>query len=417
MTEEKIMVGVKRPELLLPAGNTEKLKAALRFGADAVYLAGKSFGMRSAADNFTGEELEDAVTTAKKHNAKIYLTANVMPHGYEYDELKSFLYSLDGIGIDAIIAADLGVIALIKEILPNTPIHVSTQASVVSAPTAEQYLRLGASRVVLARELTMNEIKAIRKDTSPELELETFIHGSMCVSWSGRCLLSNHFTGRDANRGGCAQPCRWNYNIYEIAEEKRTDMPLPIAETDRGTFIMSSKDMCMIEHIPELIESGIDSFKIEGRMKSAYYTAVCANTYRMAIDKYLSDPDNYTFDPALMTELESVSHREYDTGYYFADATADAKTVTQNGYVREKAYVGVVSGYDEKTGRAEIIQRNKLVAGETVEVISPGKIGRAFVASNLKNEAGEEIDSAPHPLMKFTLDIPFPVGVGDIVRR
>ncbi len=411
------MANVKRPELLLPAGNLEKLKAALRFGADAVYLAGKSFGMRSAADNFSGEELEEAAVIAKRHNAKIYLTVNVMPHGYEYDELKAFLYSLDGIGIDAVIAADLGVMALIKDVLPGMPIHVSTQASIVSAPAAEQYLRLGASRAVLARELTMNEIKAIRRDTSPELELETFIHGSMCVSYSGRCLLSNHFTGRDANRGQCAQPCRWNYNVYEIAEEKRTENPLPIAETDRGTFIMSSKDMCMIEHIPELMKSGIDSFKIEGRMKSAYYTAVCANTYRMAMDKYLSDPENYVFDPALMTELESVSHREYDTGYYFADVSEDAKTVTQNGYVREKAYVGVVSGYDENTGRAEIIQRNKLIAGETVEVISPGKAGRAFVASNLKNEAGEEIDSAPHPLMRFTLDIPFPVGVGDIVRR
>ena len=411
------MTKKNKPELLLPAGNPEKLGAALRFGADAVYFAGKAFGMRSAADNFTMEEIKDGSSLAHKQGAKAYLTVNVMPHGYEYDELRAFLYSLSDTGIDAVIAADLGVIAAVKEILPNTDIHVSTQASIVSAPAAEQYLRLGCKRVVLARELTMNEIKAIRRDASPELELEAFIHGSMCISYSGRCLLSNHFTGRDANRGQCAQPCRWNYNMYEIAEEKRLDMPLPVAETERGTFIMSSKDMCMIEHIPELVESGIDSFKIEGRMKSAYYTAVCANTYRMAIDKYLFDPENYEYDPQYLTELESVSHREYDTGYYFADSMTDSKTVTTGGYVREKAYVGVVSGYDPDTGRAEVIQRNKVVAGETVEIISPGKIGRSFVCTEMKDEKGNDIDSAPHPLMKFTVKVPFEVGVGDIIRR
>lgn len=411
------MKKLKRPELLLPAGNFEKLKAALRFGADAVYLAGRDFGMRAAADNFDVSEIFEAVKEAKKYNAKIYLTVNVMPHGYEYPALREYLSSLDGSGISAIIAADLGVMAEIKDILPNMPIHASTQTSIVSARSAEQYLRLGCERVVLARELSLNEIKVLRRDVSPELELEAFIHGSMCVSYSGRCLLSNFFTSRDANRGKCTQPCRWNYNIYEIAEEKRPDMSLPIEETNRGTFIMSSKDMCMIEHIPELVESGIDSLKIEGRMKSAYYTAVCANTYRMALDKYLSDPENYVYDPVYLSELESVSHREYDTGYYFSDVHSDAKTVTEGGYVREKAYVGVISGYDAKTGRAEVIQRNKVEAGETVEVISPGSPGRAFVAANLKNEKGEDIASAPHPLMKFTLDVPFEVSEGDIIRR
>ncbi len=411
------MTNNKKPELLLPAGNPEKLSSALRFGADAVYLAGKNFGMRSAADNFTLEEMAAGAALSKAYGAKTYLTVNVMPRGCEYGELRGFLYAVGDTGIDAIIAADLGVIAAIKEILPDMEIHASTQTSIVSAPAAEQYLRLGCKRVVLARELTMNEIKAIRRDTSPELELEAFIHGSMCVSYSGRCLLSNHFTGRDANRGQCAQPCRWNYNLYEIAEEKRLDSPMSIAETERGTFIMSSKDMCMIEHIPELMESGIDSLKIEGRMKSAYYTAVCANTYRMAIDKYFSDPENYTYDPRYLSELESVSHREYDTGYFFADSMSDAKTVTQNGYVREKAYIGVVSGYDSESGRAEVIQRNKVVQGETVEVISPGKIGRAFVAEELKDEKGNDIDSAPHPLMRFTMKVPFEVHAGDIIRR
>lgn len=407
----------KRPELLLPAGNPEKLRAALRFGADAVYLAGKRFGMRSAADNFTVEELREAIALAATYRAPVYLTVNVMPHGYEYPALRDYLDSLRGLGLGGVIAADLGVMALVKEILPEVPLHASTQTSIVSAAAAEQYLRLGCQRVVLARELTMEEIKEIRRHTSKELELEAFIHGSMCVSWSGRCLLSNHFTGRDANRGACAQPCRWQYHAYEIAEEKRLDQPLPIAETDRGTFIMSSKDLCMIEHIPALMESGIDSFKIEGRMKSAYYAAVTANTYRMAMDRYLADPAAYVYDPVWLTELESVSHREYDTGYYFDAVESDAKTVEQDGYVREKAYIGVITSYDPTTGRAEVIQRNKVSCGESVEVISPGKVGRAFCVTDMKNAEGEPIDAAPHPLMRFSLPVPFAVSEGDILRR
>ena len=407
----------KKPELLCPAGNPEKLSAALRFGADAVYLAGKSFGMRSAADNFTVDEIAEAAKTAKKYGAKIYLTVNVMPHGYEYPALKEYLYSLSGSGITGIIAADLGVIALIKDILPEVEIHVSTQASIVSAEAAEQYRRLGCCRAVLARELTLDEIRRIRKETTPELELEAFIHGSMCVSWSGRCLLSNHFTGRDANRGACTQPCRWNYHVYEIAEETRPGEFLPIEESDRGTFIMSSRDMCMIEHIPELIESGIDSFKIEGRMKSAYYTAVTANTYRMAIDRYFNDPTGYTYDPAWLSELESVSHREYCTGFYFSPPSEDAKTVTMPGYVREKSYIGVIESYDPETRRTTVVQRNKISAGESAEIISPGLPGRQFTVSDLRDESGAPIDSAPHPKMRFSLPVPFAVSAGDIIRR
>ena len=407
----------KRPELLCPAGNPEKLCSALLYGADAVYLAGYNFGMRAAADNFSLDEIKEAVKLASEYNAKIYLTVNVMPHGYEYPELKNYLYSLTDTGIAGIIAADLGVIALIRDILPSTEIHVSTQASIVSAEAAEQYRRLGCSRAVLARELSLEEMKVIRSKTTAEMELEAFIHGSMCVSWSGRCLLSNHFTGRDANRGACTQPCRWNYNLYEIAEEKRTGEPLPIVETDRGTFVMSSRDMCMIEHIPELVESGIDSFKIEGRMKSAYYTAVTANTYRMALDSYLKNPSEYSFNPAWKTELESVSHRDYCTGYYFDNPMENAQTVENSGYVREKAYIGAVSDYNPETGRATVIQRNKLTSGEKVEIISPGLSGRSFVAENLLNEKGEAIDSAPHPLMKFSLPLPFEAKVGDIVRK
>ena len=409
--------GTKKPELLCPAGNPEKLNAALRFGADAVYLAGKTFGMRSAADNFTVSEIADATKTASEYGAKIYLTVNVMPHGYEYPALREYLYSLTGTGITGIIAADLGVIALIRDILPDTEIHVSTQASIVSAEAAEQYRRLGCCRAVLARELTLDEIREIRKNTTRELELEAFIHGSMCISWSGRCLLSNHFTGRDANRGACTQPCRWNYHVYEIAEETRPGEFLPIEQSDRGTFIMSSRDMCMIEHIPELIESGIDSFKIEGRMKSAYYTAVTANTYRMAIDRYLSDPAGYSYDPVWLSELESVSHREYCTGFYFSPPADDAKTVTIPGYVREKSYIGVIESFDSMTGRATVIQRNKISAGETAEVISPGSPGKCFTVSDLRDENSNPIESAPHPKMRFSLSLPFAVSPGDIIRR
>ncbi len=405
------------PELLLPAGNPEKLEAALRYGADAVYLAGKQFGMRSAADNFTHEEMKAGVALAHRRGAKAYLTVNVMPHGYEYRALCEYLSSLADVKPDAVIAADLGVIAALREILPDTEIHASTQTSIVSARAAEQYAHLGCRRVVLARELTLEEIRTLRRETTRELELETFIHGSMCISWSGRCLLSNHFTGRDANRGACTQPCRWSYHIYEIAEEKRPDQPLAIEETDRGTFVMSSRDLCMIEHIPALMESGIDSFKIEGRMKSAYYTAVTANTYRMAMDRYAADPAGYVYDPAWLRELESVSHREYGTGYYFTPLIDDAKTVTRDGYVREKAYIGVVKRYDAETGRATVIQRNKVAVGETVEVITPGSVGRAFPVTDLQDADGTPLDSAPHPLMTFSLPVPFPVREGDILRK
>lgn len=405
-----------RPELLLPAGNPEKLAAALRFGADAVYFAGKAFGMRSAADNFTMEEICEGASLAHKQGAKAYLTVNVMPHGYEYGELRSFLYALSDTGIDAVIAADLGVIAAVKEILPEIDIHVSTQASIVSAPAAEQYLRLGCKRVVLARELTMEEIKALRRDTSKELELEAFIHGSMCISYSGRCLLSGQIVGRDANRGMCAQPCRWNYSIrgYEISEEKRPDAAFPVEEINGETFIMASRDTCTIEHIPELIEAGIDSFKIEGRMKSAYYTAVVTNTYKMAIDSYFSG--SYEYNPLWYRELESVSHRDYATGYYYSDSHTDANLSKTSGYIKDKAYLAVAVGYNKETGLAEFTQRNKMVVGDSIELLTPGKTGVSLTVTKLYDENMNEITGTSHPYMKFFMEVPFEIKAGDIIR-
>ena len=412
-------------ELLSPAGNFEKMKSAIRYGADAVYLAGHFFGMRSAADNFTNEELKDAVIYAHERGVKVYLTVNTMPHGYEYERLREYLSDIKDFGIDAIIAADLGVIATIKELLPEMEIHVSTQASIVSPASALAYVALGAKRLVLARELTLSEIKEIKKAIPEDVELEAFVHGSMCVSYSGRCMLSHHIIGRDANRGACAQPCRWN---YKIVEEKRPDMPLPIEENELGTFIMSSKDMCTIEILPELIKAGINSFKIEGRMKSAYYTAVVTNAYRMAIDSYLADPDNYKFDERLYVELESVSHREYCTGYYLDEPMDEAQLTSDVGYIRDKAYFATAVEYslddipknlevENENGRlALFMQKNKVSLGDGAEVISPGFIGRALTVNELYDEKGMPIESAPHPFMRFWVRAPFLVKEGDIMR-
>lgn len=406
------------PELLAPAGNMEKLRAAVLYGADAVYLSGKAFGMRAAADNFTVPELREAIAFAHAHNVRVYVTVNVMPRGDEYADLRAYFEELKDCPPDALIVADLGVLTLAKEVLPGVPLHISTQANAVSAATCRAYHALGASRMVLARELTLEEIKAIRRDTPDTLELEAFIHGSMCISYSGRCLLSNFFTGRDANRGMCTQPCRWQYTIrereYEIVEAKRPESPIPVREIDGETFLMSSRDTCMIEHIPELMESGIDSFKIEGRIKSAYYAAVVTNTYRMAIDAY--EKGNYVYNPAWMQELESVSHRPYHTGYYFDHATENANTTDNTGYIKENAYLASVISYDAETGVATMRQKNKFSVGDRVALLSPGALGRPFTVTALENEAGERVEAVPHPQMLFKMSVPFPVKEGDILR-
>ena len=412
-------------ELLSPAGNFEKLKAAILYGADAVYLAGQRFGMRSAADNFTVEELFLAADYVHQRGKKLYLTLNTMPHGDEYPALEQFLRDIKNAGIDAFIVADLGVMALIRRVLGDVEIHVSTQAGIVSAEAALGYVALGAKRVVLARELTLSEIKSIREALPSDIEIEAFVHGSMCVSYSGRCMLSHHIIDRDANRGACAQPCRWN---YKIVEEKRPDVPLPIEENELGTFIMSSKDMCTVSIIPELMAAGIDSFKIEGRMKSAYYTAVVTNAYRMAMDAYAASPDTYEFDTRLMRELESVSHRDYCTGYYQELPADQPQLASSTGYIREKAYFATAldSGevtlpdsleYETEQGRLyPFIQRNKVCVGDGAEVISPNKIGEPFKVTELYDEKGAPIESAPHPSMKFFVRVPFEVRAGDIMR-
>ena len=422
------------PELLSPAGNPEKLRAALAYGADAVYLAGQQFGMRSQAGNFTVPQLYEAVELAHSMGKKVYLTLNTMPRTHEYPYLYKFLDDLRGCQLDAFIVADLGVMATVQEMLPDMEIHISTQASIISPAAACAYARMGAKRLVLARELQFSEIKAIKAALPSDIELEAFIHGSMCVSYSGRCLLANVMTdGRDGNRGTCSQPCRWNYTIYE---EKRPHFPIPVEQTELGTFFMSSRDMCMIEHIPELMESGIDSFKIEGRMKSAYYTAVVTNTYRMAMDAYTRDPAGYTFDPDWMRELDSVSHREYATGFYLDDPMKEPQLVQGGHYIGEKAYYATALDSDSPEAQAELqtildmkvayetadgrlyrfMEKNKVRAADPAEIISPGKTGKFFYVGELYDTQGRIKANIPHPQMTFWARVPFEVTPGDIMR-
>ena len=406
------------PELLSPAGNFEKLKAAIRFGADAIYLAGDAFGMRAAADNFSDEELVEAVLYAHERGRRAYVTVNTMPHEQEYAALARYAEVLRRAAPDAIIVADIGVLSLMRELLPDMEIHISTQANAVSAAACLAWHRLGAKRIVLARELTLEEIRAIRKALPPQIELEVFIHGSMCISYSGRCLLSSYLSGRDANRGGCTQPCRWHYGIenerFALCEEKRESTKLPIEQINGETFILSSKDLSMISHVGELIDAGITSFKIEGRMKSAYYTAVVTNTYRMAIDCAMRG--DTSVDSGWLRELDSVSHREYATGFFYDDPREEANVSSTTGYIGEKSYLATVLSYDAEKGEALLVQRNKTVVGQQAEILSPGKLGRKITVSALMDEAGEPIEATPHPMMRYRMPVPFAVSEGDILR-
>ena len=409
---------MKKPEILAPAGNFEKLKSAVAFGADAVYLAGLAFGMRSAAGNFTAEELPLAVKYCHKRGVKLYVTVNTMPHTDEYARLPDHLKMIRDAGADALIISDLGVFMTAKEVVPEMTLHVSTQASVVSARTCIEWHKLGASRIILARELTLEEIKRIRAEIPPELEIEAFVHGSMCVSWSGRCLLSNYITGRDANRGACAQPCRWDYRIYnaEIEEVKRGGERLVMTEMDGQTFTFSSRDLNMIEHIPELVQSGLSCFKIEGRMKSACYVGAVTNVYRLALDRYFDDPEDYTVDPAWQRELDSVCHRQYATGFFFGE-TMDTANICENpGYIKEQAALGVCLGYDGATGYASFMQKNKFSLGEKVELLVPGRTAVSFTPERILDENGAEIESTPHPMMKFSIPVPVPAPEHSILR-
>ena len=410
---------MKRPEILAPSGNFEKMKFAILYGADAVYLAGEQFGMRTASDNFTKDELRMAVQYAHERGVKVYVTVNILPHPAEQKRIPEYLEYLESIKPDALIISDLGVFSMAKKYCPSIELHVSTQASTVNAEACKMWHSLGASRIVLARELSLAEISDIRSNIPDELELEAFVHGAMCVSYSGRCLLSNFFTCRDANRGNCAQPCRWEYNVKEIraciSEVKRPEDVIEVIQDGGGTYLFSSKDMCMIEHIRELCSAGIDSLKIEGRVKSAYYTAVTANAYKREVNAYFNDPINYKMDPESLEMLESVSHRRYGTGYYFDAPIENAQIAEEGGYIREKAFLATVESYDKESGRCVLLQRNKTVEGETVRVISPFKPSREMILEDMRDEKGQPIPSSPHPKMLYSVKAPFELCEGDIL--
>ncbi len=394
---------------------------AVRYGADAVYAAGKNFGMRAASENFSDEELIQAVKYCHERNVRFYVTVNILPHENELPALTGYLTFLEEQAKpDALIVSDMGVFSLAKRYAPHIELHISTQSSTVNSEACKLYASLGCTRVVLAREMTLDEIRTLRKSIPQELELEAFVHGAMCVSYSGRCLLSGFFTGRDANHGKCAQPCRWEYTVgektAEICEIKRPDTPLSLVEDARGTYMFSSKDMCMIEHIPELAEAGINSFKIEGRVKSAYYTAVTANAYKNELLAYWADKEHYTFDDKSLYELESVSHREYSTGFFFDDCSQNPQITQSGGYLRDKAFLATVSDIDETSGRAVLLQRNKACEGDACELVSPGKSSVPFTLTDLRNTDNEKIDSAPHAKMLYSVRMTVPMQKGDIIR-
>ena len=397
-----------KPELLAPAGDMERLKMSVLYGADAVYLAGTSFGMRSFAGNFSPEELPQAVRFAHDHGVKVHVTVNTMPRGNELVGLPAHLEQLNEVGVDALIVADLGVFRMAEKYAPRCERHMSTQVSIANANCATAWYELGAKRVVLARELSLEEIRLIRQNIHPETELECFVHGAMCVSYSGRCLLSNYLTGRNANGGACAQPCRWKYHLRE---EKRSEN-LYAEEDPQGTYVFSSKDMRMIEHIGDLVEAGVDSFKIEGRMKSAYYTAAITNAYRMAIDDYFEGRE---FDVRCVKETENVSHREYGTGYFYSSPDTDANVVDANEYIADRPFLATVTSFDPEKGLAKCYQRNKMVKGMNANLLSPKSFGRDFIIGNMFDSDMNPIESTPHAGMEFYLEIDSAKS-GDIIR-
>ena len=403
---------MKKPELLAPAGNMEKLKMALLYGADAVYLGGKAFGLRAFGGNFTNEELQEAVDFAHKLGKKIYVTVNIFPHNSDIAKLPAYLTFLNEIKVDAILVADLGVFTLAKEYAPDVELHISTQANNTNWVAVNAWAELGASRVVLAREMSLEEIKEIREKCSVELEM--FVHGAMCISYSGRCLMSNYLTGRDANRGSCAQPCRWN---YALVEEKRPGQYFPVLEDERGTYIFNSKDMCLLPYLPDVIASGVDSLKIEGRMKSVHYAASVVKAYREAIDSYFAAPEQFEVKKEWVEELDKVSHRAYTTGFYYGRPTEKDQIYGTSSYTQTSDFVGLVLDYDEKTGYATVEQRNNMKVGQEIEIFQPHLAGYRQILQEMYNNEGEAIQVAPHPQQIVKIRMDKPVEPYGILRR
>jgi len=401
---------VKIPELLAPAGEEESLAAAIAFGADAVYVGAKAFGMRAKAANFDPEGLQKAVRQCHEAGVKLYLTCNTLPRGREIDELPAFIRDAQQAGVDALIIADLGVMMLAKRVAPDLPVHVSTQFGVVNKLTARELYHMGASRVVLARELTLEEIAEIRAETPAELGLEAFVHGAMCVSVSGRCVLSNYMANRDANRGQCAQPCRWS---YALTESKRPGQYFPIYEEDGYTYILNSRDMRMIEHLDKMVAAGVDSLKIEGRAKSAYYVATVTNAYRQALDLYQKDPEHFQLPDYLLEETEKISHRPYSTGFYLGDYPG--QDVIRGGYRRPWELVATVDGW--KDGTLYCTGRNRFFTGETLEILRADGPPVSFTVTEIRDEEGNLLDASRHPMAKLRIPCSTPCPAGSMLRR
>ena len=405
---------MKKIELLAPAGDLEKLKIAVLYGADAVYFGGELFSLRSGAGNLTIDEIKEGVAFAHERGAKAYMAMNIYAHNEDIEPLREYLAKIKDIDIDAFIVSDPGVIMLIREAIPDAEIHLSTQANMTNVVTAKFWQQQGVKRIVLARELTFKEITQLHQEM-PDLDIEAFVHGAMCISYSGRCLLSNFMIERDANRGACAHPCRWKYSLVE---EQRPGEYFPVEEDGRGTYILNSRDLCMIEHIPQLIEAGIGSAKIEGRMKSIFYVATIVSAYRRAIDAYYADPENYEFDPQWMAELKKVSHREFTTGFYFDKPTNKDQNYQTSAYTRDYSFVGLVKSYDEATGYAIVEQRNKMSIGEEIEVFGPyTDFYKQTLTEMYDYETGEPVESAPHPQQVLKIKMDKPVKPDFMLRK
>lgn len=389
-------------ELLSPAGNLEKLKMAVLYGADAVYLGGQRFGLRAGADNFTMEEMAEGVAFAHERGVKVYVTVNLIPHNEDLIGLPEYLQDLAGMQVDGLIVSDPAVLALAKTHAPQIPIHLSTQANCVNYASARFWYDLGVRRIVVARELSLPEIQEIRDKTPPDLELEAFVHGAMCISYSGRCLLSMYMIGRDANRGECAHPCRYR---YALMEEKRPGQYFPIEEDGKLTTIMNSKDLCMLPHLPDLIKAGVTSFKIEGRMKSIHYVATVTAAYRHALDGIRREGDRYRFDPHLLEEVKKSTNRDFTTGFYFGRPSREDHIYEGEAYLRPYDFIGVVLDYNQETGMALVEQRNNFKVGDEVEIVGPDLKPFTFTLTAMWNEEGEAVTVAPHARQRVRLSI------------
>lgn len=405
---------MRKTELLIPAGSLEVLKTAVIYGADAVYLGGEAFGLRAKAKNFTTEEIREGISFAHAHGVKVYITANILAHNEDLPGVEAYFAELGRIRPDALIISDPGVFLIAKRVLPETDIHISTQANNTNYGTYRFWYDLGAKRVVSARELSLEEIRQIRRNIPKDMEIESFIHGSMCISYSGRCLLSNFLTGRDANQGSCTHPCRWNYSLME---ESRPGEYFPVFENERGTYIFNSRDLCMIEHIPEMIEAGIDSFKIEGRMKTALYVATVARTYRKAIDDYRKDPALYQANlDWYRAEIGKCTYREFTTGFYFGKPGPEAQIYDNSTYVKNYTYLGTVEQV-RQDGGCRIQQKNKFSVGETLEVMKPDGRNLETTVRSITDGEGRPMESAPHPRQELYVELDVPVEVYDILRK